>query len=115
MAERSALTQVAGELRSFTTDSARNVSVDMRGFLDAGELLTGTPSIECSVDLVVTSPQINSVARKINGRSVPAGQAVLFKVESAVAGTYYAEIVCATDGGQVIEGAISLVVEDSVY
>jgi len=106
---------VAPSIHSMTTDDVRNVSVDMSALLDAGELLTGTPAIQCSADLTIANPQINSAAVDINGSSVAAGAAVQFTAQSAVPGRYRIEVLCDTDAGQVIEGIVVISVERSRY
>lgn len=68
-----------------------NAAVDMRGLLDTGELLTGTPTVVevTTTDLTLTSKAINSSAVVVNGESCAAGQAVTFRVAGGVAGSQY--------------------------
>lgn len=68
-----------------------NVSVDMRGVLDSGELLTGTPTVleVTTTDLTLSSKAVNSTTLTINGNTCVAGQAVTFRVAGGVAGTDY--------------------------
>jgi hypothetical protein len=109
------MTTTAPQVHAISTDEARNVSVDMSSMLDAGETITGAPSIECSADLTITNQQYNSAAIDINGEEVAAGHAVQFTVESAVPGRYTVEILASTSEGQEIEGRIRLNVERSRY
>lgn len=109
------MSREAPEWHDMSTDETRNVSVDMAAMLDAGELLTGTPSIQCSANITVTNPQVNAVAVTINGRECAAGEAVQFKVSCTVPEDYRLEIVCSTDAGQTVEGAIRLLVSDSEF
>lgn len=76
----------------------------MRGKLDVGELLTGTPTITeltdgvASSDLSFSNQAVNTAALTINGQSVAAGQAVQFKVSGGVNGqTYTIRITVATN------------------
>ena len=68
-----------------------NVSVDMRGVLDSGELLTGTPTVVevTTSDLTLSSKAVNSTTLTINGNTCVVGQAVTFRVAGGVAGTDY--------------------------
>ena len=105
----------APQWHEMSTAETRVVSVDMSASLDDGELLTGTPSIQCSDDITVTDPQVNSSALTINDATVEAGRAVQFKVSCTVPEDYRLEIVCNTDAGQTVEGAIRLLVSDSEF
>ena len=85
-----------------TTDvgEVRLVSVDLRGKLDSGELLTGTPTITeaGSSDLTLSNKSVNTTAKVIRGSTVPIGMAVTFKALGWVAGaTYRIKISVATD------------------
>lgn len=82
---------IAPQRHKKTVSEARLVSVDMRGVLEAGELLTGTPTIVevTTTDLTLTSKQVNTNPVTINGAVCVAGQAVQFKVAGGVAGTNY--------------------------
>lgn len=74
-----------------TVTEERNVALDMRGKLDAGELLTGTPLVEevTTTDLTLSSKALNTAVISINNSNVPISQAVQFKVEGGIAGTTY--------------------------
>ena len=105
----------AKELHSITTDETRNVMVDMSAPLELTEVLTGLPDVQSSANLIITDVQINSSPLDINGKTVPLGQAVLFKASSSAAGQYNIEIVCTTDQGQTIEGSLILNVNNTEY
>ena len=93
---------------SITTDEARNVAVDMGGFLSGAETLTGTPQTQALNALTITDVQINSSVLTVNGRQAEIGQAVLFKASSSNVGRYLIDVVCSTDAGQTVEGTITL-------
>lgn len=82
---------VAPQRHTKTVSEERNVALDMRGKLDAGELLTGTPTVEevTTTDLTLSSKTLNSSVININNSNVPISQAVQFKVEGGLAGTTY--------------------------
>jgi len=68
----------------------RNVPVDYRGKLDAGELLTGTPTVTASpTGLTIANVAVNTETLTINDASCVAGQAVQFTVAGGVAGVTY--------------------------
>lgn len=106
---------IAPEIRSFTTDETRNISIDCSEVLDDGELLTGSPTIQCNAEITVTNEQVNAGAVVINGDSVAAGSAIQFTATCSTPGTYYIEAKCNTDAGQLIEGRIKVVVERSLF
>jgi hypothetical protein len=103
----------AAQAYEISPDELRNISVDMSGLLDEGELLTGTPEVQASEFLTIVDAQINSVAVTINGTSVAAGLAVQFRVSSLVEDDYFIEVLCDTDGGQIVEGTLHLTVRES--
>ncbi len=105
----------APQIRELTTDETRNISVDMSGLLDDGEVLVGAPTIECSDSLTVDNEQINTAAVVINGDSVAVGCAVQFTVASTVRGAYTIDIKCSTDANQVVEGIIKIAVKQSAH
>lgn len=105
----------APQIRAITTDELRNISVDLSALLDAGELLSGIPAIQCSDDLTIANPQVNGGAVEINGALVAMGMAVQFQVSSQVAGSYRVEILCGTDAGQTVEAEIRLTVRASRF
>ena len=103
----------APQIRVMTTDETRNISVDMSALLDDGEVLVGTPDVQCAADLVIDNAQINAATIDVNGSVVAVGMAVQFRASSHVAARYDVEIVCNTDAGQVIEGCVVLHVKRS--
>lgn len=98
----------APQLHTMTTEEVRNISVDMSFFLDDGELLDGTPDVQCSADLTITNAQISTAAVLINGEQVAIGMAIQFTVEAPIVGRYTIELLCTTDAGQTVEGSIQL-------
>ena len=107
----------APELREMSASETRTFSVDMKGKLDDGELLTGTPTVtEVSTsDLELTNKQLSTVEMKINRRKVPAGEAIMFTgrvVGATPAPSYEIDLLCSTDGGQVIDGRVTVNVID---
>lgn len=69
----------------------RNFALDLRGKLDAGELLVGTPTVVelTTAHLSINNKNINSAERIINGLTVPVAQAVVFKVSGFQTGVRY--------------------------
>lgn len=61
---------------------ARNFAVSFADVLDAGELLTGTPTVteETTTDLTIASKVVNTAELTIDGRTTAIGQAVQFRV-----------------------------------
>lgn len=66
----------------------RNIAVSFVGVLDAGENLTGTPTIAAVTGLAFASIGVSSAELTINGAAVPAARAVQFKVTPSAAGRY---------------------------
>lgn len=106
---------IAPQVHELTTDETRNISVDMSGLLDSGELLTGTPTVTGSVPLTITNQQKNASALTINGSSVAAGLAVSFTLACSTAGSYTIEVKCGTDASQTVEGYIKVNVVSSSF
>ena len=75
---------------SASVGSVRNIAVSFSGKLDSGELLTGTPTIteDTTTDLTISSKAVNTVAREINGVTVPIGEAVQCNVLGFVAANF---------------------------
>lgn len=69
----------------------RNVAISFVGLLDAGELLTGTPTIleVTTTDLILANKVVNTAQLTINGRKVATGQAIQFTVSVGLADTSY--------------------------
>lgn len=89
----------------------RHVAVDMRGKLDTGEDLTGTPTIVevTTAHLTLSNKAISDEDLTINGDTVPAAQAVQFTVSGGTAGiSYTIRITVATTLGQTIIENLSL-------
>ncbi len=73
---------IAPQVPEAYVSETRNFAVSFVNMLDAGELLTGTPTIteETTTDLTISNKAVNTAALTINGASVAIGQAVQFKV-----------------------------------
>ena len=97
----------AAQSYDITTDEVRNIKVDMSDFLDEAETLFGPPLVQSLKGETITDAQVNSVTVIINGKAVPVGKAVLFKLSAKSTGCAKAEVLCATTGGQTIEGVIA--------
>lgn len=105
----------ATQIHTISTDETRNVSVDMTGLLDSGELLTGTPTVEGSASLTFTNQQVNVSELTIDGATVAVGKAVQFTVSSSVQSNYKVEIVVATDGSQTVEAIVQINVRNTIH
>ena len=96
-------------------DEHRISSIDFRGKLDSGEVLTGTPTVTevTTTDLVISNPQVSTGILTINGVDVPIGEAIQFNVDYA-GGTatkkYTVKIVCDTDAGQTVAAQVYVVI-----
>lgn len=94
------MSTTAPQRHSKSVSEVVNVAVDMRGILDEGELLTGTPTIiEVATNvLTLSNKAINTEALVINSETVAIGEAVQFSVAGGVAGsTYTIRITVVTD------------------
>ena len=82
------------------TDIAK---IDYTEYLDADELLTGTPTIVevTTTDLTLTNKVVNTEEVRILERDVAIGKAILFKVSGQKINTEYTiRITVSTDGGR---------------
>lgn len=81
----------APQRRTKTVGETRNVAVSFVDVLDAGELLTGTPTVVevTTSDLTLTNKAVNGSSLVVNGETCLAGQVVTFTVAGGVAGTAY--------------------------
>ena len=110
------MAHTAPKIRTKTVSEVRNAAVSFSGKLDSGELLTGTPIVTelTTPDLTFTNIAVSSTILTIDGLSVPAGEAVQFKVSGGVESTnYIIKISCGTDSipVQTLNGRITLYVE----
>jgi len=90
----------APQIHSKRTGETRLVSVDYTDKLDAGELLTGTPTIVevTTSDLTLANKVVNTAALTIRNRTVIIGQAVQFSVAGGQDGAAYTiQITVTTD------------------
>ena len=102
---------VASQIREKTTDETVNVSVDCTGWLDDGELLTGTPTIPVVAGITISNNVINTAAKTINGVSVAIAKAIQFSVTGGAAGdSYQITMSCTTDStpAQIKQGTVTL-------
>lgn len=109
------MNKVAAEpIRNIAAGATRILSVSLVGQLDAGETLTGTPTITCEA-LTLASKTINAAELLIDDAdgsqiSVPIGKAVQVIVSAAAAGTTYTiEITVSTTAGQVLKTSAQLI------
>jgi len=85
------MTKILPGLRTVSSDAVEIVAVDESFELDSGETLTGTPTVTevDTADLTITNRTLNSSTMTINGNTVAASCAVLFKISGQKAGTQY--------------------------
>lgn len=93
---------------ALSVNEVRNVAVDFTGKLDAGELLTGNPTIEevGTAFMTFTSEVVNTEAIEVNGRTLAPGQAVQFTVDvdaTATGKTLKVDATVDTDKGQTVD------------
>lgn len=100
-----------------STNETRVISVDFKGKLDSGELLTGSPTVTevTTGDLTISGAQVSTTSLVINDRTVAIGEAVLFTVAANGSGLnpgdeYTILIICGTDASQTIDGQVVLTV-----
>lgn len=82
---------VAPQRACKSAGETRNIAVSFAGWLDTGEVLTGTPTIVevGTSDLTLGNKVVSTGALTINGLVVPTGEAVQFNVSGGTAGTEY--------------------------
>jgi len=106
--------RVAPQTHDLYEGGVRNVSVDFSPLLDAGENLSGSPTITNAAanpaTLSISNEQISSTELTINGVAVPAARAVLFRVTrgAAAEGQYDIDILVSTTGGQTLPGTVRI-------
>lgn len=110
------MANLAPQRHTKTAGEVRNLSIDMQGLLDEGELLTGTPTIVevTTTHLTITNKAVSSEALMINGIECPIGQAMQCTIAGGTAGhTYSIRFTVGTDAGQTLIVTASLrVIED---
>jgi len=107
--------KTAPQVRSVYPGEVRNVAIDFTFQLDAGETLSGTPTVSALSGYGVTfsGQQINASAITINGTVVAIGNAVQFTADatSAASGaTIRLLITCGTSASQTLKGIVTMVV-----
>ena len=82
---------VEPEILEKKVGEARNAAISFVNLLDVGELLTGTPTIVevTTTDLVLSNKAVSTAELTINGKKVPTGEAVQFKVTTGLANVSY--------------------------
>lgn len=103
----------APQVHTMEAGETRIISVDYRGKLDSGELLTGAPTVSVSPSgPTISNEAVNTSSLTINGETVAAGEAVQFKITGATAGTTYTITTkCGTDATpaqEALEGTLTL-------
>lgn len=110
------MANLAPQRHTKTASEVRNVSIDMQGLLDDGELLTGTPIIVevTTSHLTITNKAVSSEALTINGADCAAGKALQCTIAGGNAGhTYAVRFTVTTEAGQTLIVTASLrVIED---
>ncbi|PCI54141.1 MAG: hypothetical protein COB36_10645 [Alphaproteobacteria bacterium] len=106
------MTDTAPEVHSLSLNETRNVAVSMVGKLDSGETLTGTPTIAevDTSDLTLTNKAVSTKKLTINGEEINASLALQFTVSSSAKGNYTVNLKCSTDGSQIIDGDVTIIV-----
>lgn len=88
----------AKEIRYKTVGGTHNASIDCRGWLDSGELLTGTPLIPDVTGITISSKSVSTEELEINGETIPIGMAIQYSVSGGTANTTYnISMTCSTD------------------
>lgn len=91
----------ANEVPTLAVGETRLFSVSFDNKLDAGELLTGTPTVaeQTTSDLTIANKVVSTAALTINSVSVSAGRAVQFKVSGhgVTNSPYTLKITCGTN------------------
>ena len=106
------MAKTAPQIHAITTDETRNIAVDCQGFLDTGELLTGTPTITevTTALLTLTNKQVSTAELTINGATVAIGEAIQFTAAGSTAGNYSVKFICGTDASQTVSGFVKIIV-----
>ena len=89
----------APQLGQMKLNEVRNVAVSFVGKLDAGENLTGTPTLALvgvGSGLTFSNIAVSTAQLTVNGVDVPAGRAVQFRVTAQAAGSYTVRVTAAS-------------------
>ncbi len=113
---------IAPQRYSKTVSEVRLISLSFVGKLEAGELLSGTPTVTDNsgspAELTLSNKAVNDAELTLNGRTVAIGQAVQFRVSGGTGGTEYTIMASAdsdSSPSQTLIGAIILdVIPDPV-
>lgn len=107
--------EFAPQIHPISRREIRIVSVDCQGNLDSGETITGAPTVTeiGTSHLSITDVQVSTTALVINGATVPAGQAILFRVDATGLSVrhrwvYGIALLFDTSAGERVEGAVRL-------
>jgi hypothetical protein len=76
--------EFAPQIHPISRLEKRTISVDCSGNLEGSSVVVGTPTVDevGTSHLVIADVQASSTLLEINGRMVPAGQAILFTVDA---------------------------------
>jgi len=91
-----------------STEEVRHVAVDMSEKLDAGETLTGTPTVTSGSNQTITNKALSTTELTINGETVAAGLAVQFTLDATAKSVDTVYIQCGTSAGQTVDGEITV-------
>lgn len=85
------MTKILPGIRNVSNGTTDIVAIDESFELDPGEALSGTPTVTevDTSDLTISQKTLNSTELTINGNTVAANCAVLFKIAGQKAGTLY--------------------------
>jgi hypothetical protein len=77
------------ERRTFIEGEVLNLDLDMTGYLNSGELITGTPTVTevTTTDLTISNKAVNTAALTINHVEVAIGKAIQCTVVGQKAAT----------------------------
>jgi len=86
----------APQIPTMNPAATKNAAISFDGELEAGESLTGTPTVTATPDgLTIDNKRVSTGELEINDQAVAAGRAVQFRV-SGDPGTYEIRAVCGT-------------------
>ena len=103
----------APQIHYKAVSAVKNCAYDFTEELDDSEGLTGTPTVTAT-GLTIDNVRINNAAVTIDGVTVAAGKAVLWRVAGGTANTTYVQdIQASTDASpaQTLRGEATLIVE----
>ena len=107
------MSATAIQSNSKTVSEVVLASVSFAGKLDAGEKLTGVPTIDVVSGFTFSNASVSTAILTINNKSVPIGEAIQFKIVGGTVGSYVIPVSCDTDStpAQTRRGKLLLTVE----